>query len=88
MAAVVPRVGRLVDLVGLVNGIDRGLDIPETSTKGRIRQIKRVFLAKGGGLTGRLLCFVRCRRIHLGFRCGSARMGLIEWNKKGYRIVD
>ena len=87
VAAVVPRFGRHVDLVGLVDGVDGGLNVPET---GKIRgfcQPKGVLIGRRRvGLTGRLSYFDRCHRIHPGFQYGSARMGLIGWNRKEYRI--
>lgn len=51
MAAVIPSLKRLVDLVGLVDGINRILVIPETKEENIVRSCKDSLMFK---LTGRL----------------------------------
>lgn len=51
MATVIPSLKRLVDLVGLVDGIDRILVIPETREESTVRSCRNYLMGK---LTGRL----------------------------------
>lgn len=51
MAAIIPSLKRLIDLVGLVDGINRILVIPETMKENTVRRCENSLMVK---LTGQL----------------------------------
>jgi hypothetical protein len=85
MAAVIPSLKRLVDLVGLVDGINRVLVIPETRKENTVRRCENSLTVQ---LTGQLWCLVQLLQILPGIRYGWGQMAWMQLNRKEYRTGD
>lgn len=85
MSAVIPRGEVGVDLVGLVDGVEGGADVPETEKEKEwsVRAASTV----PGRLTGRSRHCSRYRQIRPGYLSYSGRMGLTGWSRKESRIA-